>query len=347
MSDHGRILCADIARHTKSGSALMIALWVLLILSLLIGGFAFDMHIEAGITSFYRKRMKAQRLAHAGVEWAKLVLVKSYDVNEEEELEEGEDEQVYTSALNLSKSVSVSGQSITLGSGKVEVEIKPEQGRHNVNSIDEEQWVEILDRANIPVDQRDELIDCFVDWVDENDIHQLNGAESDDPFYEERGYEVKNGPLDSVDELLLIKGFSEEIVYGGPSEDEDEEPYLGIAQSLTVWGDGKINVNTASREVLMTLIGMDEVLVDDLIDARRGLDGEEGTRDDGFDSVDELLGQVPLDSSIRDRITTTERRYVRVVSIGEVDGVRTGVWCILLSDEEEILPVFWREELLQ
>ena len=44
----------------------VVALWVLIILSLLIGAFAFDMHIEAGITSFYRKRLRSQYLATRG-----------------------------------------------------------------------------------------------------------------------------------------------------------------------------------------------------------------------------------------------------------------------------------------
>ena len=35
----------------RAGSALIVALWVLLILTLMIGTFAFNMHIEAGITS--------------------------------------------------------------------------------------------------------------------------------------------------------------------------------------------------------------------------------------------------------------------------------------------------------
>ena len=62
---------------SESGSALIVALWTLLILALLIGAFAFDMHVEAGVTSYYRKRLKAQYLAYAGVELAKVILSKN------------------------------------------------------------------------------------------------------------------------------------------------------------------------------------------------------------------------------------------------------------------------------
>ena len=95
----------------------------------------------------------------------------------------------------------------------------PEQGRRNVNTLTDEDWEEILDQAGVPQEMWAELIDCFHDWTDEDDEHHLNGAESDDSFYEERGYKCKNAPLDTVDELLLIKGFTPAIVYGGPPED--------------------------------------------------------------------------------------------------------------------------------
>jgi hypothetical protein len=50
----------------RRGAALVVALWTVLILSLLIGGLAYEMHIEAGITSYARKRLKAQVAARGG-----------------------------------------------------------------------------------------------------------------------------------------------------------------------------------------------------------------------------------------------------------------------------------------
>ena len=60
----------------QAGAALIVALWTVLILSLLIGGLAYEMHVEAGITSHARKRMKAQVAARGGVEYAKFLLAK-------------------------------------------------------------------------------------------------------------------------------------------------------------------------------------------------------------------------------------------------------------------------------
>ena len=63
-------------------------LLLLLILSLLIGAMAYEMHIEAGITSYARKRMKAQVAARGGVEYAKFLLAKSFEENSFEEEDE-------------------------------------------------------------------------------------------------------------------------------------------------------------------------------------------------------------------------------------------------------------------
>jgi hypothetical protein len=147
-----------------------------------------------------------------------------------------------------------------------------------------------------------------------------------------------------VDELLLIKGFTKSVVYGGPSENEDEPPLSGIASLLTAWDDGRVNVNTATREVLMTLPDIPEEVVEEILRNRSGLDGEGGTLDDGFESVDEVISKTGLPAALRDRITTVERKYLRLVSIGEAQNVKFGVWVIMLVTQQRAIPVFWREE---
>lgn len=330
--------------ESRRGSALIVSLWVILVLSMLIGSFAFDMHVEAGITAHYRQRMKAYGLAKAGVEWSKSLVLKSYQVDEETEDEEDMDRLI--SAINLSRGVAAQQRTVELGDGRFNVSVIPEQGRYNINKISDIQWEEILDRAGIPLEDWDELIDCFFDYVDENDEHLINGAESDDSFYTERGYECKNAPLDTINELLLVKGFTEEIVFGGVHP-ETEEMMSGIASSFTTWGDGLINVNTASREVLETLTGGEEVVVEGILEKRRGFDGEPNTRDDGFETIDDFMQIAGVDPEIRDKITVTDHTFVRVISIGEVGDVRTGIWTVLKSDGSIVAPIFWREEVMQ
>ncbi len=323
---------------------MIVALWAVLILALLIGSFAFEMHIEAGIISYARKRMKAQYLARAGVEWAKAVLVKSSSVDDEEIAEE--DEASLICSINLSHGCGINGYKRQIDAEKnnvfFTVDITPERGKRNLNKLTDRDWEELLDQSGVPEDRWPGLIDCVNDWRDKNDLSHLNGAESDDEYYSERGYKCKNADIDTVDELSLVKGFTSAIVYGGQTE--DGEPLAGIAQHLTTWGDGKVNINTASREVLLTIPDMDEAMIEAIMEARVGLDGIQGTRDDGIRSLDEIAYELP--KGVQNAITIKDIHYVRVFSVGEAQGISAGIWCVLKVEKGTIKPVYWREEKL-
>ena len=332
------------------GAALIVALWMVLILSLLVGGMAYEMHVEAGITSYARKRAKALVAARGGVEYAKFLLAKSFEPSAFEESDEGK-EAARILEKNLARGIGVSGVKVEQGEAVATVDILPEAGRRNVNKLGDADWEELLDQAGVPDEQWPELIDCFMDWTDDNKDHRINGAEEDDAYYKEQGYAPKNAPLDTVDELLLIKGFTPALVYGGPPPDPKSPPLQGIAHLLTTFGDGKVNVNTASRDVLLTLTVndkmMDDWVVDDLLKYRLGDDGLPNTKDDGFDSVEEAISKSGMDPAFADKISVSDRQYVRVVSLGEDHGVQSGVWAVFEVGDKKVTPVYWREEQMQ
>lgn len=338
-------------RRGQEGAALIVALWTVLLLSLLIGSLAYEMHIEAGITSYSRKVMKARAAATGGVEYAKFLLAKSYETSAFEETDEAR-ESLRVMSMNLERGIGVTGLEVTMGESTAHVDVLPESGRRNVNKLEDEDWEELLDQCGVPEENWPDLIDCFMDWVDEGDEHRLNGAEEDDAYYKEQGYVPKNAPLDTVDELLLIKGFTPEVVYGGPPPDPKSEPLRGIAHLLTTFGDGKVNINTASREVLMTLTAgngemLDEWVVDDIMKYRLGDDELANTKDDGFESVADAIGKTGLDVALSDRLSVSDRTFVRVISYGENGGVRCGVWAIFEVGPKQVTPIYWREEQMQ
>jgi len=58
---------------------------------------------------------------------------------------------------------------------------------------------------------RPEVVDALIDWIDINDdLTGTEGAEKE--HYEEQGLQCKNGPIDSVDELAMIKGFDKDLL---------------------------------------------------------------------------------------------------------------------------------------
>ncbi len=339
-----------VGKSRREGAALMVALWTVLLLSLLIGSLAYEMRVEAQLTSYARKRLRAQAAALGGVEYAKFMLAKSFETSAFEETDE-EKESFRIMTKNLERGIGVQSLDVQMGESKAVVSILPESGRRNVNLLQDEDWEELLDQSGVPEELWAELIDCFMDWVDADELHRLNGAEADDPFYKERGYEPKNAPLDMVAELRMVKGFTAEIVDGGPSADPRGEPLRGIAHLLTTFGDGKVNINTASREVLMTLSAgngrmLDEWMVEDVLRHRLGDDGLPNTEDDGFKNVAEVIAQAGIPAALADKLSVSDRTYVRVSSIGEHEGVKSGVWVIFEVGEKQIIPLYWREDMM-
>ncbi len=106
----------------------------------------------------------------------------------------------------------------------------------------------LLTGPSFRLDQRkaDELVDAIKDWIDADD--EVTGAGAEGAYYAglQRPYTAKNAPIDCIEELLMIKGVTRELFYG-----TGESP--GLAQCLSVYGDAKININTAPRPVLRAL----------------------------------------------------------------------------------------------
>ncbi|MCX6995935.1 MAG: type II secretion system protein GspK [Kiritimatiellaeota bacterium] len=309
----------------RAGSALIVVLWVLMVLALLVGSLAFDMQLEANLTGYQRSQLQAKQLARAGVEWARYLLTRSLRARAELPMQTGDDETVYRDAIHVARGLAVTNIVRELGAGRFRVDLIPEQAFRNVNRLSDTDWETLLERADVPAEQWPELIDYFKDYTDANEEHRINGAESDDPFYQERGYGCKNAPLDTVDELMMIKGFTKDIVYGRRAARPGDQPQPGIAPWLTVWGTGELNLNAASPEVMMTM------------------DGIEDTVDDGFANVSEVLAFTRLSPALQGAVSVNEHRYMRVVSVGECGDVRARIQCILFLGGRYIQPVFWRE----
>ncbi len=336
------------APQCKRGSALLLALVTIVVLSSLMVGFLFQVKLEGDLARRYRFRMKAKEHAQSGLAFAKLMMSKATQVSERDEEEYGED--FYVQLQLLGRGLNVSGLTREIGNGTFTLYLLPENGRRNVNQLPEADWEWMLENAGVPEELQSELIDAFLDWTDPNDLSRLNGAESEDPFYEDRGYEVKNAPLDRVEELLLIKGFTPAILYGGSLAEYHELPEVqvsGIARLLTVYGDASLSLNSATRDSLLTLSGMSESAADELLEIRSGLDGIEGTEDDGIQDIPSALARAGLAGTAAEAFSDGVSPFIRVVAIGEEAGVRVAIWAVLQqSGRNQLRTLAFREEEL-
>lgn len=323
----------------RDASALIIVLWVIALLSVLIGGFAFDMHLESRIVSYQRKKLKSIYLARAGIEYARALLARSATVQGAKDDEETKAKPWYNDAKRLRQGYAVVGLTDQLGEGTIIVNIVPEPALRNINKLKDEDWERIFKVGGVPEERWSELIDSFNDWRDGDDQANLDGAETDDyyarldPPYKARGRKGKEATLDTVEELLLIKGFSRSILYGGPIAEDDTNSVAisGVADLLTALKESgeQVNINAASKRVLMTLPGVDETIAEAIIETREGLTaGAKIGEDYFFRDVNDLFGRVPALSTmppedqqyLRTLVGSASSVY-RITSVGRVHGV--------------------------
>lgn len=340
------------ARQSRCGSALIVVLWVIGLLSMFVVAFAFDMHIESRIASSWRKKLKAEYLAQAGIELARMAMLETDNpaVGKEdssEYLSEGSDLELRLSVLAIARG---GGAEISreLGEGSVSVVIRPENAWMNINSMihaDDREltydtWDPLLETAGVPRENRDTLVDCLMDWVDNNELTHLNGAESE--YYETFSppYKSKNGPFDTVDELVLVKGFNE------PISETGQTVYQAVAPFLTAYSeDQKININSASAETLTAFFDMDPSIAEDIVAERLGPDGKEGTEDDEpFKDLSDLLSRVPvLDESVADYVTFSAMGRFSLLSRGKVGDMERTIACVISLKDKKLTVLSWLE----
>ncbi len=130
--------------------------------------------------------------------------------------------------------------------GQVMGRITDAQARFNLNNLvrnnapsgsDSETFRHLLQSLSLDPN----LTDAVIDWIDADSNTLPNGAEDIDYLQMKIPYRAANQPMQSVDELRLVRGFTPEIV-------EKLRPWITVLPKPT-----EINVNTAPKEVLSAL----------------------------------------------------------------------------------------------
>ncbi|OLN30248.1 General secretion pathway protein K [Desulfovibrio sp. DV] len=141
--------------------------------------------------------------------------------------------------------------------GHLDGRIEDESGKFPVNSLhpglsDHAVFEGIFLRLlcappfSLPGDKAKALLAALIDWLDPDDNPGDGGGEDAAYAAALLPYRVRNNSLDTLAELLLVRGFSRDLLYG-----RDSRP--GLLSMVTIWGSGLINVNTAPLPVLAAL----------------------------------------------------------------------------------------------
>jgi general secretion pathway protein K len=292
--------------HDQKGIALFLVLWVLTLLSVIVGEFCHAMRTEVNITRNFKEATQAAYLAEAGIHLAIHGLTTT-----DREGRRGRPEP--TGAEDLRWRVNAPIPSVELGAGSATVWIDNESGKINLNSADPPLLQLMLSPFNLDETAVNGIVDAIGDWRDADDLHRLNGAEDD--YYQSlpEPYPCKDGPFTSVQELLRVKGITRELFYGGLAE-------MVTVFPVTARGGGgqrgRININAAPPAVLRALPGMTQDTVAAVAEYRRTQD---------FRSPADLVMAVPPETAdaIRPYLTFQSGPYYTVRSVGAIDGSRT------------------------
>jgi type II secretory pathway component PulK len=217
-------------------------------------------------------------------------------------------------------------EDVDLADGTCSITVAEESGKLNLNLLKTSEGVP--DRTRI--DQMLRLIDllnrrdfeappisygivpAIIDWIDSDEetaclpfIMNANlGAESSYYAGLDRPYRARNAPLDTTEELLLIRGITPDI-------------FERIRDYVTVKGEGKININSASKLVIESMSEKMDPAVAQMIVNRR--------MEKPFGDLGELRGipgmTDPVYQAIRRAATVqSEESYYRVTSRGNAAG---------------------------
>src|ERR1051325_2639102 len=225
-------MCFNPPRKNR-GIALIIVMMVILVLAVLAGGFAYSMKVETRLARNTAWESDMEWLGRSGVELGKYCLAMHLASPAPENLYSGLNQLWAGGPPNPTNEVlaGINLKDDELGPGKFTVTIQDLERKFNLSAITEANPL-ILERALtlVGADSSDipTIIDSYFDWVDADNKTHLAGAESADYLRMPAPYYAKNGPVDDIRELLLIKGMNEQIFWGttrvGPALDSSGRP---------------------------------------------------------------------------------------------------------------------------
>jgi len=228
--------------------------------------------------------------------------------------------------------------------GRFEVRVKDQSGKIHINKlVDTKGKVnpkhrELLERFfsadefDLEPEDVGDILDAMTDWIDPDNEVTKFGAE--DSYYQalEKPYACKNGPMEFLDELLLVKGITRELFYG-------EEGRPGISSYLTTHGQGLINTNTADPLILKTLSQhMDQEIVEEMVSYRENEDNDL-SKPEWYKKVQGMSSEVKIGDLI-----ATSSNFFEINSVGLKGAMNKSVISLVERKEGGLKVVSWSVE---
>ena len=319
-------------RKSESGIVLIITLWIIVVLSTLALAYVRQVNLEIKMIGFQRDTAIVDSLANAGLQQALILLredkikdmgenVKEtfmrFDENDTYQYDGGNEAWAHGQIGNRNLYVDVPFYEQDRRVGYYYVQVEDETSKFPINNpaTNLDMIAHLLETTGVDQDDARSLAGAIMDWRDPDEAVTDTGGRTQSgdltdeyTFYNgQSGFGrgsrrqglpktfIKNGPLDSIDELLLIPGMRPEIVYGTVDPDAQQQrgrrrgrggrnEYLGLKNFVSVFTQ-TINLNTVKPEVLEAILyptqgDQAQTIAENWVQYRDGQDGETYTEDD-------------------------------------------------------------------
>jgi len=199
------------------GTVLIVVIWVVLLLASMVIVLAHTIRVEAVAATNHVSQVQAEAVANGAIQYVFAKLSEeagsvSYGANPYEAMQVG-DGYFWVLRPNLS-----GGRDYDFG-------LVDEAGKVNLNSSTPQELLDML--LKLP-NMTSELANSIIDWQDEDQDVSAGGAEGEYYLLLQNPYQCKNAPLETVEEVLLIKGGDLQLLYG---EDTNRNGILDLNEN--------------------------------------------------------------------------------------------------------------------
>jgi general secretion pathway protein K len=220
----------------SGGFALVLVLWILSLLTIMAGSFALTMRRESAIVAGIKDNAGTIAAAEAGIAVAEMMLL-----NPVQNKRWRADGNIYQ---------------VDFGNTQIRLRLLSEAGKIDINNAELTLLQALMAQAPVEEEQQTKLIGAILDWRDQDDLINIEGAEKKE--YRDAGlkYQPRNKPFQTVEELQMVLGM-------------DEQVFNWLEPLITVYsGQAQVNPKEASAKVLNILPNLDASLIETYVAAR-------------------------------------------------------------------------------
>ena len=322
----------------EEGIALLVAIFMVVLLVTMAVEFDYGTRVSFRVAANFRDGIQAAYLAESGVQAARAALKEDSRQDQKNPPAHDGTDELWATPL----------APYPVGAGFVQVEIADESGKLNVNAMHEAEgytrWGPVWARLFELLEIDRQLVDSIRDWVDTDaDEGGFYGPGAESGYYErlDPPYRAKNGKMESLGELRLIRGVTDEV-YKKLMTGCDGKPCFTVAPAT------QLNLNTVSPKVCQAL---HEDLTEDL--CRRMVEGRPFGAVNDLDAVagwGGTGGGTASGSGIRPELITrgislsVSSQYFLIGSRGEVNETRRSVEALVQRQGSKVSLLKWLSE---